>query len=227
MLTAVTLDGEMGKRFGRVWALDLDTPSVSEALHALFQMCMGLREYLMERKESPYHVFVGDRSLPEDELYLPSGRKEIIIMPALAGAKSGGVLQIIVGAVLIVAGVVLSAYGYGVVGKPMVSAGIAMMIGGVAQLLFAPADPGKNQSEKPENKASYLFNGPVNTTGQGNCAAACYGEVEVGSQVLSAGIFTEEYAGLNSDAGTNGYNNGIDNNGDHRWWRYQDMLEVK
>jgi predicted phage tail protein len=209
MMTQVIFDGELGNRFGKVWDIDLDRPSPAQALKALCRICKGLRNYLRENAQTEYHVFTGTRDIGESDLFLPSGKKEIRFMPALAGAKSAGVLQIIVGAVLIIAGAV---YGYftgdWVHGGQLMTAGVAMMVGGVAQLLFAPADPSKQNTEKPENTASYLFNGPINTTGQGNCAAVCYGEVETGSQVISAGIYTEEYVPPGTDPDGDGYRSG-------------------
>lgn len=196
MKTKIILDGELGERFGKVRELDLSIPGPQEALHMLCTLVKGFREYLQEHAKTEYQVFVGNRNIGEDELFLPSGRKTIRIMPALSGSKSQGVGQMIVGAVLIIVGCIIGyVYGWtgigGIIGKGMVQAGIGVMAGGVAQLLFS-TDPAKESTEKADNRASYLFNGPINTTGQGNCGAIVYGEVEVGSQVISAGIFTEE-----------------------------------
>jgi predicted phage tail protein len=44
----------------------------------------------------------------------------------------------------------------------------------------------------PENKPSFLFDGPVNTIAQGHPVPVGYGEMYVGSAVISAGIVTEE-----------------------------------
>ena len=46
----------------------------------------------------------------------------------------------------------------------------------------------------PDNGASYNFNGPVNTTAQGNPVPLLYGEMFVGSATISAGIYSEDQA---------------------------------
>lgn len=225
MLTTVKLDGELGERFGKVWELDLTIPSPKEALQALLHLAKGFREYLQENAKTEYVVYCGERDLCQEELLLPSGRNEIRIMPALTGAKSGGVIQMIVGAVLIVVGLIITGGIFGMAapfGSALIMMGISMMVGGLAQLLFAPDDPSKSDMEKPNNRASYLFNGPVNTTGQGNCVAVCYGEVEVGSQVISAGIFTEEKVSTISGGGGGGIRHYQD--GPYDKWEYDTTL---
>lgn len=212
MYTTVILDGELGNRFGTSHRLDLTVPTPAEALRALCTVAKGFREYLQENARTEYCVFAGSRNLDEDGLFLPSGRNDIRIMPAIMGSKSAGVLQMIIGAVLIIAGLIITSGTFGAgapFGSALIMSGIAMMVGGVAQLLFAPGDPSKTQTEKPGNRASYLFNGPVNTTGQGNCVAVCYGEVECGSQVVSAGIFAEEYVYPDAGDGTGYRDSGV------------------
>jgi len=65
--------------------------------------------------------------------------------------------------------------------------GVSLVIGGVSQLLFSPQTQTQS-AEREENKPSFIFNGAVNTTRQGNCVPICYGRMIVGSQVISAGL---------------------------------------
>ena len=68
-----------------------------------------------------------------------------------------------------------------------------MLLGGVAQLLAPDVDSGDPQTyEKPEAKASFLFNGPVNTAEQGGPVPLVYGRVITGSHVVSSGLSTEK-----------------------------------
>ena len=55
-------------------------------------------------------------------------------------------------------------------------------------MLFAPPEPTIVDTEQVENKPSYLFDGAVNTTRQGNAVPVGYGRLRVGSQVISAGL---------------------------------------
>jgi len=71
--------------------------------------------------------------------------------------------------------------------------GVSLILGGVAELIF-----GKNTSdgttENANNRPSYAFGGAINTIGQGNPVPILYGRLEVGSQVISAGISTQQVA---------------------------------
>ncbi|NTX07046.1 hypothetical protein [Myxococcus sp. CA040A] len=194
MLTTVVLGGPLGARFGREWKLELGVPSAAEAVRALCAICEGFARFLAENSAPGYHVLVGERDVGAEELGVVTGETRITILPALAGAKQAGVLQVVLGAVLIAGGAVLSVYDYGVVGGQLIALGSSLMVGGAAQLLFKPPSA-TGPAEKPDTQPSYVFNGPVNTLAQGHPVPLCYGEMLVGSCVVSAGISTEWSAG--------------------------------
>lgn len=79
----------------------------------------------------------------------------------ILGSKNGGVFSIILGAVLVAVGAVMNVYAPGS-GVNVMAAGYAMAVGGVVQLL-TPMPKGLAARDKPENAASYAFNGPLNT----------------------------------------------------------------
>lgn len=119
------------------------------------------------------------------------------------GSKNGGVLSVIVGAVLVFIGFAISGFSFGTltpVGALFVSAGIAMIAGGVVQLLTPVPKGTKNKSVA--NEPSYSFNGAVNTQAQGNPVPLLYGRMIVGSAVISAGINAEDYAPASGGIGT-------------------------
>ncbi|MNL81044.1 Bacteriophage lambda tail assembly protein I [compost metagenome] len=58
--------------------------------------------------------------------------------------------------------------------------------------MLSPQQKGLSAADGPENGASYNFNGPVNTTAQGNPVPLLYGRMIVGSSVISAGIYAED-----------------------------------
>lgn len=196
----VRLYGHLGKRFGRSFHFDVRTPA--QAIAALRANLEGFARYMMlEHSEPGYHIMIDKRPISEAELAAPCGGV-IKIIPAVAGAKKGGVFQTIFGAVLIVAGVFME-------NPYMVSSGIAMVSGGVIQMLTRV--PNRSNSEKPENMPSYAFNGPVNTTSQGNPVPVCYGEMIVGSQVGSFGLSVEDMfvPGVGGGGGGDGSDNGL------------------
>jgi len=193
VLREVRLYGQLGRRFGRVFRLAVATPS--EAVHALKAQLQGFeRAFLGADGQQAYHVYVGRgerrRTIGEDEAAAPVGNAEVIrFVPAIAGAKRAGAVQTVLGYVLYVAGVVLTAYGYGAIGVPLQQMGYAMMLGGVIQLL-SPQRQGKQ--DRTENLPSYAFDGPVNNTEQGGPVPLRYGRVICGSTVVSQGLSTTE-----------------------------------
>lgn len=196
----VRLYGRMGSQFGRVHRFLLESGTTSEAISALISQVKGVRQYFAEAKEKgiEFAVFVGRRNLIEKELPLPVGEgQEIRIAPVLRGSKRGGVLQTIVGIVLIVVGAYISEYD----GGATLSAGIGMVVGGVVQML-TPLPKGLHSKDSPENTPSYSFNGPVNTQAQGVPVPLLYGgPMKVGSAVISAGIDTDDTSVYSPGAG--------------------------
>jgi len=181
----IMLYGHLGKTFGRVHKLDVKNPA--EAVHALACTLDGFRKAVVDG--GSYRVLIGGdpEGTPVENLLDPVPvKKSIRIVPVIAGSAKA--LNIVLGAILIVVG---SYFGQGW----MVNIGLSMVIGGVAQLLFAPkpAANSNNGVERVENKPSYSFDGAVNTAAQGNPVPLFYGgPLIIGSQVISAGLYTEQ-----------------------------------
>ncbi|MBB3806424.1 putative phage tail protein [Xanthomonas arboricola] len=184
----VRLYGVLRAKFGKEFRLAVASPA--EAIRALSVQLPGFQAFLMGAKDRglTFAVFNGRRNLAEDQLHDPPGDDAIRIAPVLQGSKRGGVLQTIIGAVLIVAGALLMWTPFGV---PLVSAGVSMVIGGVVQML-SPTQKGLGTQDSPDNRPSYAFNGPVNTQAQGNPVPVAYGDTWTGSAVISGGIFAED-----------------------------------
>ncbi|MGV1347102.1 tail assembly protein, partial [Klebsiella pneumoniae] len=114
------------------------------------------------------------------------------IVPVIIGSKKAGILQTILGAVIVAASVVYgfftedwanAAYG--------IQAGGAMMLGGVVQML-SPQPAGLARKESADNKASYAFGGVTNTASQGYPVPLLYGKRRIGGAIISAGIYVED-----------------------------------
>ena len=179
-IVTVRLYGRFGTKFGRVHKLAVN--SAAEAVRALGTQLRGFDKYLTEAKDNGFDfaVFYDRKNLTEDGLTTPVNGREIRIAPILFGSKNGSWLQVILGVVLIVVGAYMG-------WTPLVNLGWGLVVGGVTQLL-APSPPGLSSRDRPENLPSYAFNGPINTQAQGNPVPVLYGELIVGSAVLSAGI---------------------------------------
>lgn len=197
--TFVKLSGDAGRRFGREFKLHLETKTPSEAIRALCAVVSGFREYLANassrgiefalwRGKGTSEENIGVRNLRE-----PAGGA-IRIAPVHAGAKNGGFIQTIVGGALI-----------GISFIPGLQAalpiGVSLVAGGVIQMI-SPQPKARKPADSPENQASDIFNGAVNTTAQGNCVPVLYGgPMEIGSVVISAGIEAMDYSSRPSNVG--------------------------
>lgn len=191
-MRTVVFHGPLAEKFGSTF--EFSASSVAEVCRALTVMVPGFEKYMMESKDNDmeFAILADDENYEESQLANPLGTvKEVHFVPVIGGAKKEGILQTIVGAVLIVVGAVIGYFfgwtGIGaVVGKAMIGAGISMVVGGVVQMLSP--QPKTSQAEKKDDPTSYLFNGAVNVSAQGASVPVLYGESFVGSVVVSAGI---------------------------------------
>ena len=193
-LTTIRLYGALGARFGRVHKMAVQTSA--EAVKALCINFDGLEEYLMNAKKNGmvFAVFRGKRNIGMEDYQSLGGESDIRIAPVMEGAKKAGIFQTILGAVMVVAGIIVSGGTAGwaaPVGGAMISAGIGMMAGGIYQML-SPQPKGLQGRDDPENKPSYAFGGSVNSLAMGNPVAVLYGEREIGGAIISAGIAAED-----------------------------------
>lgn len=191
-LTTIKLSGSLARAFGREHRRQLDSGTTHEAFRALTRTLPGFEAFIRsaETKGLRYAIFRNRKNVGEEELDL-GGTREIRIVPVIAGSKSGGIFQTVLGAVLIAAGTFIP----GVAGTPwgvaLQSAGASMAIGGVIQML-SPQLKGLSSREDPDNQPSYAFGGPVNTVAQGNPIGVLYGKRRIGGAIVSAGIYAED-----------------------------------
>lgn len=194
----VKLYGHLGKKFGRSFLFDVKTPY--DAIQLLKANFKDFAKYMSDNSEPGYYVIAGRESVDLDAIANPISSHEVIkIIPVVSGAEKNPFLNVILGAALI-AFAVINPLGFGLAGGVLSSASVgsaalslvgnigwALAIGGISQLLMSPS---KKESKSSES-SSYVFNGPANTTQQGNPVAIGYGRLRIGSQVISAGLFAE------------------------------------
>jgi predicted phage tail protein len=188
----VILYGPLAERFGKYHEFAVDT--AAEAVSALCANFKGFRAYLCNAHvhNLGFKVFVGPHGITdESDLRNPSRQNDAIrIVPRVYG--SGGVTKIIIGAVLIAAGALLSPYSAGA-STALIGLGLGLAVQGITQLLTPiPKAPTPRETEL---KTSYLFSGPENTTAQGRPVPIGFGRVRVGSVVISASISSVEDPG--------------------------------
>ncbi|MGH8383845.1 tail assembly protein [Pseudomonas sp.] len=187
--TTIKLSGTLARKFGRIHRRLLDTGKSWEVFKALKATLPGFEEEIrrLDRLGMSFAVFRNRRNVGVGD-FERGGTRELRIVPVVAGSKRGGILQTIVGAIMIVAGVFLSATPFG---APLIGAGIGMVAGGVIQML-SPQAKGLSQSGAPENLPSYAFGSARNTTASGNPVPICIGERRWGGAIISASIYAED-----------------------------------
>lgn len=191
-LTTIKFSGSLAKKFGREHKRFLDTGTTTEAFSAIKNTLQGFEQFIKEQAKLGlrYAIFRNGKNTGEDEFDL-AGTREIRIVPVIGGSKRAGVMQTIIGAVLIVVGVFTTIFGD--YSGSVIQVGVAMVAGGVVQML-SPQAKGLKGREASENAPSYAFGGAVNTTAAGNIVGIGYGKRRIGGAIISAGIYAEDIA---------------------------------
>ncbi|MGY2171872.1 tail assembly protein [Pseudomonas gingeri] len=180
-MQTVLLSGSLARLFGREHRMT--TSGGFRDIMGYFKQFPGFEKFMTEssRKGIRFAIFNGKKNIGEEDITKPTGRETVRIVPVIAGSKRAGLLQTVLGAVLLVASIWFPG---------LAPAGFALLAGGVIQML-SPQAKGLGSQDSPNNRPSYSFNGPVNTSVQGNPVPLLYGRMIVGSAVISAGIYAE------------------------------------
>ncbi|HBR5127049.1 TPA: tail assembly protein [Klebsiella pneumoniae] len=191
IMTKIELSGVLGKTFGNVHHRLIST--VHEAGAALSATIPGFEKFMNNSKEKglTFAVFKGKKNISEDDLGFPVSGEVIRIVPVVIGSKKAGILQTILGAVLVVAGFISTFTPTAAAAPYLYSMGASMMLGGVIQML-SPQPGGLARKESSDNKASYAFGGVTNTASQGYPVGLLYGKRRIGGAIISAGIYVED-----------------------------------
>ena len=202
MLKTIKLYGVLGKKFGKEFHLAVE--STREAVKALSVQVPGFEQFMLTAHEQglAFAVFQDDENISEDQIDFETGAKVIKIVPKVIGAGGNGVLQTILGAVMVVVGVVmLYIPGAQPFAASVIGAGLGLMVGGIAQMMMPKMDEGDQNQDG--NRANKGFGGAVTTIAQGNPVPILYGQREVGGFIVNAGQFAVDTFS-SADAGYTG-----------------------
>jgi predicted phage tail protein len=108
-MTRIELSGVLGKTFGKVHYRLIK--NINEAGEALSATIPGFERFMISSEERglTYAVFKGNKNIGHDDLGFPVSGEIIRIVPVIIGSKKAGILQTILGAVIVAASV---AYGF-------------------------------------------------------------------------------------------------------------------
>jgi len=186
-MTTIKLSGSLARKFGRTHLKQIDSGTSREVFKALGCTISGFEQEIrrLAAVGMRFAVFRNRKNVSEAEFDL-GGTREVRIVPVVEGSKRGGVLQTVVGVVLLAI-----AYVFPVTAPYLTPAGIGLIAGGVIQML-SPQASGLKQSAGPENAPSYAFGSAKNTTASGNPVPICIGERRWGGMIISASIYAED-----------------------------------
>ncbi|MEE4632327.1 tail assembly protein [Pseudomonas alliivorans] len=191
-MRTIKLYGVLRKHFGREYTIDVH--SVRDAVNALCAMKPGFEKFLRtgEERGLVFSVFCGKRNAGEQELDLQgSDSSDIRIVPLIQGSKQAGLFQVVLGVALVVGGLFTGGT-TSTLGIGLLSAGAAVGLGGVVQMLSPTTSASVSSNNEDGNNPSYGFGGAVTTVAQGNPYPVLYGEREIGGAVESGGIYTQD-----------------------------------
>ncbi|GAB7454788.1 tail assembly protein [Enterobacter roggenkampii] len=190
VMTRIELGGVLGKTFGKIHHRLISR--VSEAGVALAKTIPGFEQFMIssQRRGLTYSVFKGKKNIGVDDLGFPVTGDVIRIVPVIIGSKKAGLIQTILGAVLVIASIWMPGLSIAA-SNMMFAAGASITLGGVVQMI-SPQATGLASKQSSDNRASYAFGGVTNTAAQGYPVPLLYGRRRIGGAIISAGIYVED-----------------------------------
>ncbi|OKO50373.1 tail assembly protein [Pseudomonas sp. BTN1] len=185
-MTTIKLSGSLAQKFGRLHRRQVGSGDTWEVFRALKATIDGFEAEIrrLDRLGLRFAIFRNRKNAGQDQFGM-GGTKEVRIVPVVEGAKRAGLLQTVLGVILIAMSTITNG--------ATLAPGIALTAGGVIQML-SPQASGLKQSASPENMPSYAFGSAKNTTASGNPVPICIGERRWGGAIISASIYAEDKA---------------------------------
>ena len=195
-MITVLLYGWLGKRFPREWRLH--APNTRAAMRLIACQTPGF-EAAVAGHQAGFKVVMGTSAIERDEWLDAPVENVVKIVPVVRGAGKGksGIGMIILGAALFFAAPYIAPAfaGFGLTAGTFTQMAFGMVLNGVMSMLTQAEKPvAPAEREAADRRPSYVFDGAVNTVEQGHCVPILYGQLRIGSQIISAGITVEQMA---------------------------------
>ncbi|MDU5837141.1 MAG: tail assembly protein [Pantoea sp.] len=199
MLKTMILGGALAKKFGKTHQYHV--ADLREMLRAMCATVPGFKKYVSNAHLNGvrFAFYSGKDNIGVQEFDMSRGAEEYRMTPVIEGRKRGGILQVVIGAVALVAayftaGTSLTVFGLSAAGvtTALTGLGLSMALGGVVSLLTPQPKYNVGASSSADNKPNYAFGAPVNTVAMGYPVPVLYGSREIGGAIISAGIFSSD-----------------------------------
>lgn len=204
-LVKVKFHGDLASIFNSEWRLDV--ASVSEAINAINILTDHKLNNYLSRKDklnAKYRILINGKDFRSPVSNLDASNVEMVnqtnLVYKIDNLETIDIVPFIdnndsktIGALFVVAGVILIIVGLAT-GLPFIAvAGLALVMGGVAALLARPPEFLTFRNVDKFGNESYLFGGPTNVIGEGGPVPIGYGSLIVGSQVITSAYTIEDY----------------------------------
>ena len=190
MLSKIKVYGRLARFLGqRNFNAEIKSP-----LDAFKFLCANYPKLEAHMAKQNYCIKVGNYTIDENEIEIPTGSQQIKIVPVVSG--SSGFNKLIAGIAIV--GLVVATGGVGAIGLAggtgllgfAGNVGIFLALSGVSEMISpTPKPPGVSDDPQQRN---FSFSGVQNTSRAGIPIPVVYGEIFTGSIVVSAGIDTED-----------------------------------
>ena len=199
-MRVIRVYGRLARFLGRR-TFRAEVASAAEAVRFLLANFPQVERHMADQR---YRVKLGARALDADGLHEPAGGSDIAIVPVIGGA--GAVGRIVAGVALVALSFIpgFAAWAGPTAYALITGIGASLALGGVSQLLTpvpqmagpgaASMGPIAKAADDNDPRKNYSFSGIQNTSRQGVPVPVVYGEVIVGSVVISAGIDVDQVA---------------------------------
>lgn len=209
MLINLDFHGRLRKQFSPRYTFEAKSPA--DAMYRFFRLVAGAEKFFRDTQGTLYHFRVNGKEVADPQtLHLPNGGT-LDIYPVVEGSKKGGVLQTIIGIVVVIICVIVFKYpgavgglsaGGGVAGGAggtvlglgakawtmVASFGVAMAAGGLAQMLAKTTTLGEDTT----HKTSDVFSQLGQLANQGEAVPVGYGEWHVSPLTISFNLTQDE-----------------------------------
>ena len=185
----LTIYGRLRKFIGQS-TFEIKANSAKEVFSFLINNFKGVKEHM---KDQEYCVMAGDLRISEELLDMQT-ESNIKIVPVVHGEF----LPILLGIGAIAGGSAIAAGGVTIlgitigasVGTVLTAVGTSFLIQGVTDLFTPDPKPFQSSRQEDPQDPSYTFTGLLNNTKQGVPINIIYGEILVGSTVVSSSVDT-------------------------------------
>ena len=181
----LTIYGRLRKFIGQS-EFFIKAKSAKEAFSFLINNFPQVKEHM---KDQEYCVMAGDLRITEQLLDMQT-ESDIKIIPVVHGE----ILSFILGGLFVGAGAAfttgLTILGATITAQTLTSLGVSFLLQGVANLITPDPKPFNQRQQEDPRDQSFIFTGLLNNTKQGVPINIVYGEMLVGSTVVSSSVDT-------------------------------------